>query len=135
MVPPADLASGILALAALGLLMYWVAKLSVRVRRDRPAARVFGPTISKPPPAPGFGWRARRSVTGVMGSTKDWRRKGATVTRFADWFDRQGHAGRLPRPLAEWACWWLDDRYGVPADRNARPADRRMHRRDPPSGP
>jgi hypothetical protein len=72
-----------------------------------------------------------------MGSNKDWGIKNPIVTRFADWLDRQGHAGRLPTFIAEWACWWLDDRYGAPEVRNPRPSGRREHRREggPPSYP
>jgi hypothetical protein len=44
---------------------------------------------------------------------KHWREKNQTVTRLAGWLDRQGHAGRLPKPLAERVCWWLDARYGA----------------------
>jgi hypothetical protein len=44
---------------------------------------------------------------------KHWREKNRTVTRFAVWLDRQGHAGRLPRSLADRICWWLDARYGT----------------------
>ena len=47
---------------------------------------------------------------------KHWREKNETVTRVAVWLDRQGHAGRLPRSLADRVCWWLDARYGTRPD-------------------
>ena len=55
----------------------------------------------------------RGSTKGRRPVDKHWREKNRTVTNLAGWLDRQGHAGRLPRSLADRVCWWLDARYGT----------------------
>jgi hypothetical protein len=59
------------------------------------------------------GVSAPRAHEGADVVDKHWREKNRTVTRFAVWLDRQGHAGRLPSSLADRVCSWLDARYGM----------------------
>jgi hypothetical protein len=67
------------------------------------------------------GRQAARLSAKLAVVTRPWQKKNMVVTRFADWLDRLGHGGRLPKPVAAWACWWLDHRYGVPPESHPRP--------------